>query len=50
MNFSNFSNTIKKFMKKNDGFFIIGNYINGVSVSNCIKAGHQTALLLSEKA
>ena len=50
MNFSNFSNSIKKFMKKNDGFFIIGNYINGVSVSNCIKAGHQTALLLSEKA
>ena len=49
MNFANFENSIKKFMKKNDGFFIIGNYINGVSVSNCIKAGHQTALLLSEK-
>jgi oxygen-dependent protoporphyrinogen oxidase len=49
MNFFNFSKSIKTFLQKNDGLFIIGNFIEGVSVSNCVKAGHNTAQLLSKK-
>ena len=49
INFSNFSNSIKNYMQKNDGFYIAGNYIKGVSVSNCVKAGHNIAQLLREK-
>ncbi len=49
MNFFNFSKSIKNFTQKNPGLFIIGNFLEGVSVSNCIKAGHKTAQLLCEK-
>ena len=49
MNFLNFSKSIKNFKQKNPGLFIIGNFLEGVSVSNCIKAGHKTAQLLCEK-
>ncbi|PDH47978.1 MAG: protoporphyrinogen oxidase [Bacteroidetes bacterium MED-G13] len=49
MNFLNLSKSIKNFTQKNPGLFIIGNFLEGVSVSNCIKAGHKTAQLLCEK-
>ena len=49
MNFFNFSKSIKNYTQKNPGLFIIGNFLEGVSVSNCIKAGHKTAQLLCEK-
>ncbi len=49
MNFFNFSKSIKTFVQKNDGLFIIGNFLEGVSVSNCVKAGHNTAQLISKK-
>ena len=49
MNFFNFSKSIKDYTQKNPGLFIIGNFLGGVSVSNCIKAGHKTAQLLCEK-
>jgi len=36
---------IKEFQNKNKNFYIIGNYINGISVSDCVK----NAYLLSKK-
>ena len=39
LNQEQLSSSINSFMSKNDGFYIIGNYFNGISVSDCIDKG-----------
>ena len=39
MNQDNLTNSIKLFEKKNRNFHIIGNYFDGLSVSDCVEKG-----------
>ncbi len=42
-----FKNRMSRLESLNDGFFLAGNYRNGISVSDCIISGHDTAERIS---
>ena len=43
LNHGKLNSCIQKFMIENKNFFITGNYVNGVSVSDCIHKGKEIA-------